>query len=595
MDVNNVKVIKEKTFKHTGVSRYFDTGVNDNDTHKISLEKASKFAKQNDFIGDVIEVKKFEKPLSWKNKRINKNKKIKTPEIESALLKKHSRGEQIEESGVKTNFFKTKLKKKEIYLNYATEQAARTEILLTEQHGFIEPDEEERSADFRQIEIARNVDITASSKHFKLNLDFGPYHHRYTKNGRHLLIGGRRGHVAAFDWITKKLHCEINVMEEVADVQWLHVETMFACAQKKWTYFYDNKGTEIHCVKRLYNINKLEFLPYHFLLAAASTNGYLAWLDISIGEMVASFQTRLGDIRIMRQNPNNGVLCVGGGNGVVSMWTPKCRVPVGKILCHGTPMTALAVDPKGNHMITGGLDKQVKIWDIRKLEGPLSIYKLRLPANQIEVSQKSVLAFSMGNVCELYANTLIENKTAPYLRHKVDDFIHDLRFCPFEDILGVSTGKGFTSLLVPGSGEPNFDALEANPFQTKSQRKENEIHSLLDKIPAEFITLDPNEIAGVDVETLESKVNAKKSVFFLKAPQIDFKSRRKMKGKGGSVKAARNKQIVKDLKRKEFIQEIRKDKKEIIATHKVEINKENPDFIPLEQSSSINEFLLFYL
>ena len=78
------------------------------------------------------------------------------------------------------------------------------------------------------------VDVNSARKHFSLALPHhGPYKCAYSRNGRKLLIGGERGHVATFDWQNGKLGCEFHVKETIRDIAWLHNRDYIAVAQKK--------------------------------------------------------------------------------------------------------------------------------------------------------------------------------------------------------------------------------------------------------------------------------------------------------------------------------------------------------------------------
>ncbi|XP_052869430.1 WD repeat-containing protein 46 [Anopheles cruzii] len=509
--------------------------------------------------------------------------RVKIP-IDPAALMRHSRGERLDLSGVKSKAHKLKEKRKDINIEYATEQAARAEILLDGEEGYLEADEGESTTDITQKEIVDNVDITTAKKHFNLALDFGPYRMRYTKNGKYLLLGGKRGHVAAFDWARKKLLCEMNVMESVHDVTWLMNHTMYAVAQKNWVHVYDRKGTELHCVKAMHRSLRLEYLPYHFLLCSAGETGFLSWIDVSMGQMVGNYGARLGRVSVMTQNPWNAVTCIGDSKGVVSMWSPTVREPLAKMLCHPLQLTALAIEPKGMHMATAALDRKVKIWDIRMLEGPLETYHTNTAATEIDLSQRGLLALSMGNVCEVYRRNhgVDAAELKPYIRQRMSGTVSGLRFCPFEDILGVGTDKGFSSLIVPGAGEPNFDTFESNPYQSRSQRQEEEVHNLLEKIPAEFISLNPNQITEVDVPSVKARLDEKVKQLTLKPPKINFEPRKR---KGVSkAKLVKIKQHVKDARFREAAKEVLEQKQKILA------EDESPDFIPLEPKTVLDRF-----
>ncbi|KAM6183512.1 WD repeat-containing protein 46 [Erethizon dorsatum] len=388
-------------------------------------------------------------------------------------------------------------------------KAARSELLLAEEPGFLEGEDGEDTATIRQADIVEAVDIASAAKHFDLNLrQFGPYRLNYSRTGRHLAFGGRRGHVAALDWVTKKLMCEINVMEAVRDIRFLHSEALLAVAQNRWLHIYDNQGIELHCIRRCDRVTRLEFLPFHFLLATASETGFLTYLDVSVGKIVAALNARAGRLNVMAQNPYNAVIHLGHSNGVVSLWSPSVQEPLAKILCHRGGIQAVAVDSTGTYMATSGLDHQLKVFDLRGTFQPLGARTLPQGAGHLAFSQRGLLAAGMGDVINIWVGqgkASLPSLEQPYLTHRLAGPVHGLQFCPFEDVLGVGHSGGITSMLVPGAAEPNFDGLESNPYRSRKQRQEWEVKALLEKVPAELICLNPRALAEVDVISLEQQ------------------------------------------------------------------------------------------
>lgn len=316
------------------------------------------------------------------------------------------------------------------------------EYLNTESGGFIEPDDHEETVQIKQGELIDNVDITSSTKHFDLELDHGPYRVDYFRNGRNLLVAGKRGHVASLDWLTKNLTCEFNVRESIHDASWLQLNDRFALAQKDWTYIYDDRGTELHVLRQLYRVFRFEFLPYHYLLVAASDRNFLSWLDVSTGQFVKHFKpTKTNRITNLCQNQRNAVVLTSHFNGSVSMWTPNMDEPVVKMLCHGSPVHDLCVDNQGRYLVTAGVDRKLKLWDLRNYQN-LATYRLSQIPKSIAISQQSMLAVSSGEVVNIFKDCFKQNVNRPYLKHHSDGMIDDVRFCNYEDVLGIGHAKG---------------------------------------------------------------------------------------------------------------------------------------------------------
>eukprot|EP00727_Mastigamoeba_balamuthi_P006232 m51a1_g2228 putative U3 small nucleolar RNA-associated protein (587) ;mRNA; f:240820-242901 len=385
---------------------------------------------------------------------------------------------------------------------------AALEVFETHQTGDLELDDGDlrQTYEVGQREIAEAVDLQSARKAFSLELpDFGPYALDYTRSGRHLALGGRSGHIALLDWTRKKLVCEFHARELVKDVCWLHNESLVATAQLRYLHVYNAAGVEVHCLRDVAKPYALEFLPYHFLLVAACETGKTAWVDASTGATAAAHNVAhgLGTTHCLRQNPWNAVVAHGHARGVVSLWSPASAVPLAKVLCHRGPVTALAFDASGDHMVTAGADEFVRVWDARTMR-PLHEYRAPRAPTSMSISQRGMLAVAAGPRVQVWRDALAEKVAAPYIAHVVEgSSVREVQFAPFEDFLGVGHTQGFVSVVVPGAGEANYDALEANPYRNAKQRRESEVHSLLDKIPADMITLNGSSVGSIERDAAE--------------------------------------------------------------------------------------------
>jgi U3 small nucleolar RNA-associated protein 7 len=432
----------------------------------------------------------------------------------------YGRGDKIRPKSVKDKKLRANLRSLESKNQEAAVEAKNVEILLENNPGLLEAENElERTYRVRQDDIKREVGIETAKKGFELRLDgLGPYDVcEYSRNGRDLLVAGRKGHVATFDWRDGKLGCEIQLNETIRDARWLHTSNQknFAVAQKKCVYIYSGDGVEMHQLKTHSEATHLEYLPYHFLLASVSTAGIIRYTDVSTGQSLPQLYTKLGPATAFAQNPHNAILHVGHQKGLVTLWSPNSATPLVKLLPHHGPVRSIAMDKSGTYMVSTSQDRRMSVWDIRMYKEVHS-HTLRVPGTTLSISDRNLTAVGFGTQTSIYTDSLFRKAaidvetpvTTPYMGWGGEGLaVGRVRFCPFEDILGISHDKGFSSIIVPGAGEANPDTLEAgtNPYETSQQRRETEVHALLEKLQPEMIALNPNFVGNLDLASNEQR------------------------------------------------------------------------------------------
>lgn len=403
----------------------------------------------------------------------------------------------------------------------ATTFTAAASVLQTESPGLLQPETElERTYKVTQPDLLTVSDRATASK-AAFHLDFPtsplvPYHTSiYSRSSRLHLLASQKGHLILSDWREATLRTELHLNETIRSATFLHNDAFFATSQRAYAYIYDGSGAQLHMLKSHREPGQIAFLPHHLLLATVSApaapHNKLVYTDTTTGQpLIESDLTqktfKLGSVPDLSLNPSNGVLHLAHASGTVSLWSPVSPRPLARIFTHPGGVRNLAVSPSGAWMATTGGDRTLKLWDLRTFKQSAS-WPLPALTSALEASQRGLLAVAFGAKVQVWAAG--REKTygrvnngwgsAPYMSQTYPGRrVTGLSFCPFEDVLSVCNDRGMTTMIVPGAGEPNFDTRAPNPYETRKQRRENEVRILLDKLPPATIALDPEFAGGVE-------------------------------------------------------------------------------------------------
>jgi U3 small nucleolar RNA-associated protein 7 len=395
-------------------------------------------------------------------------------------------------------------------LQNAVVAAQASQLLETTAPGMMETESDmERTTALTQTQLKRDhLDADTARHSFQLDLSAtAPYGWEYDRSGRYSVLYGQSniGHLAIMDNHQQSLMAEWNVQERIRDATFLHNFTLLAAAQKNHVFIYDHTGAEIHRLHDHIDPFALQFLPHHWLLASIGRTGVLRYRDTSTGENISTHKTHLGPCSVLRQNPTNAVLFAGHANGCVTLWSPASSRYLAKLHCHkGAAVHAVAISPDGHTLVTGGADRQLRIWDLRMYQERHSYLTIPGIPTSLDISHTGMLAVGHAGHATFWSAQALQTKVRdPYMHHAMPGGaapVHTIRFRPFEDVCGIGHTRGVDSVVIPGCGAAQLDTLEyhLNPAADVKQRREMEVRALLDKLAPSMIALDPTIIGGVE-------------------------------------------------------------------------------------------------
>jgi Prp8 binding protein len=135
------------------------------------------------------------------------------------------------------------------------------------------------------------------------------------------------------------------------------------------------------------------------ILYSASADMHLASWDLTSGTRIRRYvghEEIINTMDIARRGEE--LLISGSDDSTIGIWDPRSKHAVDYIET-GYPVTALAMSPAGNEVYSGGIDNDIRVWDLRKKSMVYSMLGHSDTVTSLRVSpdSQSLLSYAMDS------------------------------------------------------------------------------------------------------------------------------------------------------------------------------------------------------
>jgi U3 small nucleolar RNA-associated protein 7 len=261
--------------------------------------------------------------------------------------------------------------------------------------------------------------------------------------------------------------------------------------------------------------------PWNAVLCCGHSNGAVTMWTPNMSTAAVKIAAHKGPVTALAVDSGGRYMVSGGMDGRLKVWDVR---KMREVHSYFTATPARSIDVSQRGMVAVGFGSHVQVWGrdfaLEGAKGGL-LDKVNLPPPLPRKARKAGAGAGAGGVEEdevdedeeegpdmsnpfvrralAVSESGVKKAVSPYMRHELPGrAVATLRFRPYDDVLAIGHSGGLASIIVPGSGEPSYDTLEADPYAGKKARQEAEVHALLDKLAPSMISLEPSAVGAVD-------------------------------------------------------------------------------------------------